>query len=121
MQRSIVLPVYNEEGSVTQTLASIAHEIEGWADCEILVCDNASTDSTRDVVTSLAVSDPRIRLITAERNRLYAWNVGRGINAAKGERIYVLDGDGQYPSEVIHRLDAALSDGSDLVIRDDVA
>ncbi len=116
VKRSVVLPVYNEEGSVARTIAAVVVEVGEWPDCEILVCDNASTDGTVGVVRCLAESDPRIRVVTAESNGLYAWNVGRGINAAQGDRIFVLDGDGQYPPSVFHDLDRKLADGAGLVL-----
>jgi glycosyltransferase involved in cell wall biosynthesis len=116
VKRSVVLPVYNEEGSVARTIAAVSAEIGGWDDCEILVCDNASTDTTVAVVDALCKKDDRIRVVTAEVNGLYAWNVGRGIREAKGERIFVLDGDGQYPPAVFHNLDAQLAAGAGLVL-----
>lgn len=116
VKRSVVLPVYNEEGSVARTIAAVAAEVTEWPDCEILVCDNASTDDTVAVVRGLAVGDPRIRVLTAESNGLYAWNVGRGINSAQGDRIFVLDGDGQFPPSVFHDLDRELAGGAGLVL-----
>jgi glycosyltransferase involved in cell wall biosynthesis len=116
VKRSVVLPVYNEEGSVARTIAAVASEVTEWPDCEILVCDNASTDDTVAIVRGLAAADPRISVLTAESNGLYAWNVGRGINSAQGDRIFVLDGDGQYPPSVFRDLDRKLADGAGLVL-----
>jgi dolichol-phosphate mannosyltransferase len=116
VKRSVVLPVYNEEGSVARTIAAVVAEVSEWPDCEILVCDNASTDGTVAVVRGLAESDARISVVTAESNGLYAWNVGRGINTAQGDRIFVLDGDGQYPPSVFHDLDRKLAGGAGLVL-----
>src|SRR5450830_110504 len=111
MKRSVVLPVYNEEGTVARTIAAVSDEVAEWPDCEILICDNASTDRTVAIVEELRKSDPRLRVVTAESNGLYAWNVRRGISAASGDRIFVLDGDGQFPPSVFHDLDAELEAG----------
>lgn len=116
MKRSVVLPVYNEEGTVARTIAAVSAEVAEWPDCEILICDNASTDRTVAIVEELMTADPRLRVVTAKRNGLYAWNVGRGISAALGDRIFVLDGDGQFPPSVFHDLDAELEAGSGLVL-----
>ncbi len=116
VKRSVVLPVYNEEGTVARTIAAVSAEVAEWLDCEILVCDNASTDGTVAIVETLRESDQRLRVVTAEKNGLYAWNVGRGIKAASGDRIFVLDGDGQFPPSVFHDLDAELDGGAGLVL-----
>lgn len=116
VKRSVVLPVYNEGETITLTIAAVTHEIAAWPDVEIIICDNASTDNTVAVVAGLSAKDPRIRLLPAETNRLYAWNVDRGIKASTGDRIFVLDGDGQFPPSVFHDLDVALAEGAGLVL-----
>lgn len=114
--RTVVLPAYNEEGSIAAMIAAVQHEIVDWKHATILVCDNASTDKTCDVVRGLQKEDKRIELLPAEENVLYAFNVGRGINHSTADRVFVLDGDGQYPPSVLHALDAKLDAGADLVL-----
>jgi glycosyltransferase involved in cell wall biosynthesis len=116
MKRTIVLPAYNEAESITSTIESVTREISHWDNCEVLVCDNASTDDTVQLVESLSKVDPRIKVLTADQNLLYAWNVGRGISHASGGRVFVLDADGQYPPTVIHDLDKLLDSGYGLVL-----
>ncbi len=116
MKRTVVLPTYNESGSIETTIKAVVKEIGGWAKCEILVCDNASTDETVAIVRRIAASDSRVKLLTAAENKLYAWNCGRGIQAASDGRVFVLDGDGQYPPTVLHDLDEALDNDLDLVL-----
>ncbi len=116
VKRSVVLPVYNEGETIALTIRAVEREIAEWPDVEIIICDNASTDNTVEVVDGLAAKDRRIRLLPADKNRLYAWNVDRGIKAATGDRIFVLDGDGQFPPSVFHDLDAELAAGAGLVL-----
>ena len=116
MKRTVVLPAYNEAGSIANTIRAVIDEISGWDNCEILVCDNASNDETVAIVQEFSKSDSRIRALTAGNNLLYAWNVGRGIQEASSGRVFVLDADGQYPPTVLHDLDKALDRGQDLVL-----
>ncbi|MCU1515254.1 MAG: putative dolichol-phosphate mannosyltransferase-putative rane bound sugar transferase involved in [Microbacteriaceae bacterium] len=116
MKRSVILPTYNEAGSIERTIQAVTSEVAAWPDCEIVVSDNASTDQTVEIVRKLGLSDPRISVLTAERNGLYAWNVDRGIRASGADRIFVLDGDGQFPPAVLHELDEHLTAGSALVL-----
>lgn len=56
---SIGLPVYNGERFLDDALRSI--RAQSFADFEIVICDNASTDSTQDICRSHAAQDTRIR------------------------------------------------------------
>lgn len=65
----IVLPTRNESDIIARSLntlrAFLDHEVrEPW---RIVVADNASTDTTRTVVVSIAAVDPRIQLFTLDR------------------------------------------------------
>lgn len=99
VKRSVFLPVYNEEGTVDRSIGAVSEEVAEWPDQEILICDNASTDRTVAIVKELGEPDPRLRIVPAERNSLYSWNVGRGIGAASGGRMFLLDGDCQFPRQ----------------------
>ena len=59
---SIVLPTFNEGGSIRQVIASHLH-LGTDIPLEILVVDDDSRDGTPDLVRALARQDPRIRII----------------------------------------------------------
>ena len=59
---SIVLPTFNEGGSIRQMIESLLR-LETENPIEILVVDDDSRDGTPDLVRSLARQDPRIRII----------------------------------------------------------
>jgi glycosyltransferase involved in cell wall biosynthesis len=82
---------------------------------EVIVVDNASTDETAAVVTGIAESDPRVRLLRHSENRLYAASCLTGTRAARGERVFIIDSDGQHPPADIWSFDAKLDEGFDLV------
>lgn len=116
MLRSIVLPAYNESGYIAEMVARTIRAGEMRQDpFEIIVVDNASADETAAIVERIASTDPRVRLIRHPENRLYASSCLSGAKAAKGERVFILDSDGQHPPSDIWNFDAKLDEGFDLV------
>lgn len=59
---SVLIPARNEERNIAQAVNSIRAQI-GVSDLEILVLDDASSDSTAHIVTDIAAQDPRVQLI----------------------------------------------------------
>ena len=116
MLRSIVLPAYNESGYIAQMVAETIRAAAMREDpFEVIVVDNASTDDTAGIVERLARADSRISLIRHPENRLYAMSCLSGTKAAKGERVFILDSDGQHPPTDIWKFDAKLDEGADFV------
>ncbi len=63
---SIGLPVFNGEEFLDETIGSIAAQT--YADFELVICDNASTDSTPDIIDKWVERDARIRSIRSTEN-----------------------------------------------------
>ena len=109
MQISVVIPAFNEEGNigplVTETLEVIPHDLLG----EIIVADDCSTDTTRDVVLALATENPKIRLIAHQTNAGQSAALRSGVLAAKFPIIATMDGDGQNVPENIPDMVALLN------------
>ncbi|MFE7273642.1 glycosyltransferase [Streptomyces sp. NPDC057623] len=111
---SVVIPAYNEEHRLPPTLDALTDHLTAdagrWGEWEIVVADDGSTDATGDLVT--ARQDPRIRLVTAPRNRGKGHALRLGVAASRGRRVLVTDADLATPIEELERLDKALSDGN---------
>jgi dolichyl-phosphate beta-glucosyltransferase len=108
---SIIVPAYNEERRLPQTLPRIveflrAQEYPG----EVIVVDDGSADSTAGVVEEIAAAAPVVKLIGNEhRGKGYA--VKTGVLAAAGDYIFLCDADLSMPiEEVAHFLPPALED-----------
>ena len=88
---SVVLPVRNEERFIAATLAQLQAQRYPAESIEFLVCDGRSDDLTREVVSELTKTDPRIRLLDNPGQRSSS---GRnvGFKNAKGEILIVVDG-----------------------------
>ena len=116
ISRSVVLPAYNEEGYIAEMVGRCVRVMEKHEDpFEIIVVDNCSTDSTAAIVDRLHQDDSRIRVIRHETNKLYAGSCQTGADNATGDRIFILDSDGQIDPEEIWKFDAGLDEGNDIV------
>jgi glycosyltransferase involved in cell wall biosynthesis len=82
---SVGMPVYNGERFLGAAIESILAQT--FRDFELIVCDNASTDRTEEIVRSYARRDPRIRYERSERNRGAAYNYNRVTALARGKYI----------------------------------
>ncbi|HBG46063.1 MAG TPA: glycosyltransferase family 2 protein [Deltaproteobacteria bacterium] len=80
---SIGLPVYNAERYLRYSLDSIL--AQSFGDFELIISDNASTDSTHDICLEYASKDERIRLYRNERNLGAAENFNRVFTLATSE------------------------------------
>jgi dolichol-phosphate mannosyltransferase len=114
--RTIALPAFNESGFIGQMVENTVKAAEERSDpFEVIVVDNASTDATAEIVRKISQRDPRVRLISHPENRLYAASCLSAAKAAKGDRIFILDSDGQHSPHDIWKFDAKLEEGLDLV------
>lgn len=86
---SIVLPSYNGASVIEQTLDSLFRQ--DFADFELIVSDDCSTDDTVSLV--LAIGDPRIRCMRNETNLGYSGNLAVAARRARGDIIFLLGQD----------------------------
>lgn len=111
---SVVIPAYNAAATIGAALASVQGQTE--RRLEILVVDDASTDSTVATVLDQAARDPRIRLIRLATNGGPAVARNRGIAEARGPWIALLDADDRYaPDRLATLLRFAETQGADMV------
>lgn len=83
------MPTYNVAPYVKEAVESVLRQT--YADFELLVIDDCSTDGTLDVVRSIA--DPRIRIVQNERNLGLVDNLNRGLSLIDTELVARMDGD----------------------------
>ena len=117
MKVSAVIPAYNASATISEAVISALSQSH--QDVEVIVCDDASTDNTRDVVRS--INDDRIVLLSNETNRGCGFSRDRAIAAAGGDFIAVLDADDAWlPPRLSLLLDAVDGHTSTMVF-DDIA
>lgn len=86
---SIITPSYNTAAFLRQTIESV--RAQTYANWEMLIVDDCSTDETDDVVASF--DDERIRYFKNERNSGAAVSRNRALREAKGKYVAFLDSD----------------------------
>jgi glycosyltransferase involved in cell wall biosynthesis len=80
---SVILPTYNSAGGLSKSVSSILRQT--YADLELLIVDDGSTDATRDVLAGF--TDPRITVIRHPENYGVARAYNTGVDAARGSFI----------------------------------
>ena len=80
---SIGLPVFNGEDFLAQALDSILGQ--DFADFEVIIADNASTDRTAEICKQYVAKDPRIKYVRHPKNMGAAKNYNYVVNASSGE------------------------------------
>jgi glycosyltransferase involved in cell wall biosynthesis len=113
---SIFFPCYNDAGTIGSLVAAadtVAREYTD--DYEIIVVDDGSTDSSRDLLRELQVAYPRLRLVFHEQNRGYGGALRSGFRHATKDLVFYTDGDGQYDVFELRRFLPILQDGIDVV------
>jgi glycosyltransferase involved in cell wall biosynthesis len=111
---SVLVPVYNEAPTIEELLRRVLGARIP-VDREVLVCDDGSTDGTRDILRALP-PNPELKIIFMEEN------VGRGgvlkhlLELATGDVVVHQDADLEYdPSAYADLLEPLLRDEADVV------
>jgi glycosyltransferase involved in cell wall biosynthesis len=102
MKVSVLIITYNHANFITQALDSVLMQKVNF-DYEILISEDCSTDGTRDIIVEFHKKHPnRVRLLLSEHNLNNNEIIVRGIQAAQGQYIALLDGDDYWTSS--HKL-----------------
>ena len=88
---SVVMPVYNAEPYIEDSLESIIKQ--SYQNFEFVIVDDASTDGTFKILQKYALQDSRIKLLRNQKNRGVSETVRKAIDNARGEYIARMDAD----------------------------
>ncbi len=113
---SVVIPARNEEGSVVATLLDLGATLrrEGIT-FEVVVVNDASTDSTEDRVLELRENFPEIRLVSNTGRNGFGMAIRRGIENTRGEAVAVMMADCSDSPDDLVRCYRKLEQGYDCV------
>ena len=111
---SVVIPAYNEEAAIENTLRSCIEHLSSLdsGDYEIIMVDDGSTDAT----SAKAANFKEVKVLSLPRNLGYGAAVKSGVRAAKFDWILILDGDGQHNAESLAGFLDSVREGYDMVI-----
>jgi glycosyltransferase involved in cell wall biosynthesis len=111
---SIGLPVYNGENYLKEAIDSILSQT--YPDFELIISDNASTDSTEEICKAAANKDSRIRYYRNEKNLGAGWNFNHVFHLARGKYFQWACHDDVWNSTLLERYVDVLDRMSEIVL-----
>ena len=112
---SIVVPVYNEEGSLQKLYREISNSLKDIFKWEIIFIDDGSNDHSFSILKTIAEKDDHVVVISLYKNFGKAYALSTGFNQVKGDIIITMDSDLQDdPAEIMNMI-SKIDDGWDLV------
>ncbi len=113
---SIIIPLYNEEGSLDELYRSLRDVSASLSDeLEIVFVNDGSTDRSARIIDEIAESDHRVVAVHLRRNFGQTSALMAGFDRARGEIFVCLDADLQNDPRDIPSLIAKLEEGYDVV------
>ena len=93
MKLSIVIPVYNEEATLTEIIKRVQATPY---DKELIIVDDASEDKSRDIIRALAKEYDNIKIFFHERNQGKGAALRTGFGQVTGDVVLIQDADLEY-------------------------
>ena len=117
MKISIVIPIYNEEGTISELYRRLTSAMPQLAidDYEVLLIDDGSKDRSWEIITELSQNDHHIKAIKFSRNFGHHIAITAGMDHACGDAVILMDGDLQDQPEEIQKLYSHFLKGFDVV------
>jgi len=113
---SLVLPAYNERDAIVGVLEQARAALDALPlETELIVVDDGSGDGTGDAVAEVA-ERLSVRLVRNPVNLGYGHSLLRGITAARGDLLGIMDADQTYPADQLPALYEAIAQGADHAI-----
>ena len=112
---SVIIPVFNEIGSLPELMDQLRKVLHIYKKWEILFVDDGSTDGSTEFLNDLSRKDENVTLIQFHRNYGKSAALAEGFKLAKGEYLITMDADLQDDPAEIPNLMKKLEEGFDLV------
>jgi glycosyltransferase involved in cell wall biosynthesis len=92
---SVILPCHNEADIIDKVVLEFYEELNGKVPFEIVVCEDGSTDGTKDVLRKLSKDIPMKAILGYERKG-YAGGLKDGLKLVQAKYVFFVDADGQH-------------------------
>ena len=110
---TVIMPAYNAEAFVAEAISSVL--AQSFADWELIVIDDHSSDQTYEIAARVQQEDPRVCVLRNEVNSGVAKTRNRGIDLAKGKYVAFLDSDDiWHPEKLARQIDRIDSTGAEM-------
>ena len=117
MRLTVVIPVYNEESTLAETVEGVLKLQSADLGLELVIVDDCSKDSSRAVSERLAAEHPEIKLCFHEKNRGKGAALRTGFLAATGDYVGIQDADMEYDPRDYLKMIRPLDEGrADVVL-----
>ncbi len=109
-------PFLNDWGTIGSLVAGLDEALSQITnDYEILIIDDGSDESSKNILRSLKKKFKKLRIITHNKNRGYGGALKSGFKNARKEWVFYTDGDAQYDPREVKKLWEAKKKRSDVV------
>lgn len=112
---SVIVPAYNEEGAIAETVALLSEALDELRGAELIVVDDGSDDQTLAVLIALKAHHSNLVVVEHGTNRGYGAALKTGMRHARSELIAIIDADGTYPTGDLPKL-VRLAEDYDMVV-----
>ncbi len=109
---SVVLPVYNGERFISESIKSILNQ--SYQNIELIIVNDCSTDKTEEIIKEFEKSDDRIRVIKNSSNLKLPKSLNVGFEQAKGSYYTWTSDDNMYMPNAIETMVSYLKDHPDI-------
>ena len=112
---SVIVPIYNVEEYIEECVSSVLRQT--YSNFELILVNDASPDSSLEIITRFSKRDDRIIVINKKENEGVALARSTGLSQAVGNFVLYLDGDDQLVPEALEILSKKIkSNNPDIVI-----
>lgn len=108
---SIVLPTYNGERYIKESIDSVIKQT--FADWELIIVNDCSTDSTMEIINRYVEADNRIKVISNEINQKLPKSLNIGFGMANSEYLTWTSDDNYYLPDALEKMVNFLNNNSD--------
>jgi len=115
---SIVIPAYNEEEIIAQTLDRVISvlEINHYSNYELIISNDGSSDQTLNILSKYSSSNKNIKVVNFSRNFGHEAATTAGLKYADGDYTFIIDADLQDPPELFPDMIKKMDEtGSDII------
>ena len=113
---SIVLPSYNEEMNIANTVKTLSELMERERiEYELIFVSDGSTDGTFSEIKKASEANPRVKGVQFSRNFGKEAGIFAGLELTVGDAVIVMDCDLQHPPEVIPKMWQMWKEGAQIV------
>jgi glycosyltransferase involved in cell wall biosynthesis len=111
MKISVIIPVYNEEKTIYKLVKKV---LSVNLEKELIIVDDASTDSTRKILSE--INEPSVRIILKEKNEGKGAALQEGFKYVTGDIVIIQDADLEYdPNDYYKLIEPIINNNADVV------